>query len=96
MLLPNAKTIYEVPLTLEKEGIGDVITDRLGIGKKRPKLKNWEKFVKKSLKKPEKTYRIGVVAKYLNNQDTYMSVFEALKGSGLARVCYCKNRLDRC
>ncbi len=81
VLLPNAETIYQVPLTLEETGIGDVITKRLGLGSKKPHLDEWRAFVDKALAKPPKKFRIGVVAKYLNNQDTYMSVFEALRSA---------------
>lgn len=81
VLLPNAKSIYEVPLTIEDEGIGKVITKRLGLPNKKPDLKQWRTFVNKALSTPKKTYRVGVVAKYLNNQDTYMSVFEALRAA---------------
>lgn len=81
VLLPNAKSIYEVPLTLEDNGIGDVIVKRLGLKDRKPDLKQWRKFVERALATPSKSYRIGVVAKYLNNQDTYMSVFEALRAA---------------
>lgn len=81
VLLPNAETIYEVPLTLEKNGIGDVIVRRLGLKNHKPDLKAWNKVVKDALSEPSVVYEVGVVAKYLNNQDTYMSVFEALKSA---------------
>lgn len=81
VLLPNAKTIYEVPLTLEKDGIGDVIVKRLGLKNHKADLAGWKAFVKKALSEPAEVYEIAVVAKYLNNQDTYMSVFEALRAA---------------
>ncbi len=81
VLLPNAQTIYQVPLTLEENGIGDVITKRLGLTSKKPDLTEWTAFVDRALAKPAKHYKIGIVAKYLNNQDTYMSVFEALRAA---------------
>ena len=81
VLLPNAKSIYEVPLTLEDNGIGDVITKRLGLKSKKADLKDWRTFVKKALSSPSVVYEVAVVAKYLNNQDTYMSVFEALRAA---------------
>lgn len=84
VLLPNAQTIYQVPLTLEENGIGDVITKRLGLKSKSAQLKEWEGMVKHAIAEPKKTYSIGVVAKYLNNQDTYMSVFEALRSAAWA------------
>jgi CTP synthase len=84
VLLPNAETIYEVPLTLEQTGIAKYITKRLSLGSKRPKHKDWSKMVKSALKKPGKTVKVGVVAKYLDNQDTYISVFEALRAAAWA------------
>lgn len=80
-LLPNAASIYEVPLTLEDTGIADVITDRLGIKVKKPNLKEWREVVSRATSDYKKTIKIAVVAKYMDNQDTYMSVFEALRSA---------------
>lgn len=80
-LLPNADTIYEVPLTLEDTGIADVITDHLGLKAKKPDLKDWRKVVKQATTKHDKTIKIGFIAKYMDNTDTYMSVFEALRSA---------------
>jgi CTP synthase len=81
-LLPNAKSIYEVPLTLEDSGVADVICKRLNLGAHKPDLTEWRKVVAKAVGEQKHHVRIGVVAKYLDNQDTYMSVFEALKAAG--------------
>ncbi len=83
-LLPNAPTIYQVPLTLEDAGIGKVVTRRLGLRSGQPELNAWRRTVKSALAKYRKTVRIGVIAKYLDNQDTYMSLTEALRTSGWA------------
>lgn len=80
-LLPNAETIYEVPLTLESQGIDDVIVSRLGLKAGKPNLKEWKQVVERAKNGHSRTFRIGIVAKYMNNQDTYMSVFEALKAA---------------
>jgi CTP synthase len=82
ILLPNADTIYEVPLTIENRGIGDVLTDRLMLGKLKPNLKDWESLVGQAKDSSAPKVKVGVVAKYLNNEDTYMSVFEALASAG--------------
>jgi CTP synthase len=82
-LLPNAKSIYEVPLTLEDEGLGDVICKRLGIKSKKVDLKQWRDVVKRATTEHGKTVTVGVVAKYMDNTDTYMSVFEALRAAAL-------------
>ncbi len=79
--LPNAPSIYEVPLTLEDTGIAKVIGDKLGIKVKRPKLHEWRGVVKRAKTRFRRTVTVGVVAKYMDNQDTYMSVFEALRAA---------------
>jgi CTP synthase len=83
-LLPNAKTIYQVPLTLEETGIASVICKELGLKDKKPDLSSWEKMVDNALGEHPKRVTVGVVAKYLDNQDTYMSVFEALRAAAWA------------
>ena len=80
-LLPNAKSIYEVPLTLEDTGIADVITKLLDVKTAKPHLKEWRVVVDRATTSYQKTVKVGVVAKYMDNTDTYMSVFEALKSA---------------
>ncbi|MCA9345974.1 CTP synthase [Candidatus Saccharibacteria bacterium] len=84
VLLPNARTIYEVPLTLENRGIGRVITQKLSLKSSKPHLKAWQDLVGRATDEYAPVVKVGVVAKYLNNQDTYMSVFEALKAAAWA------------
>lgn len=81
-LLPNASNIYEVPLTLEDSGLASVICDQLDLKISKPHLREWRHMVKEATKPHKKQVTVGVVAKYLDNQDTYMSVFEALKAAG--------------
>jgi CTP synthase len=83
-ILPNARTVYEVPLTLEEQGIGEYIVSKLKLNAKKPKHDSWKKLVDSIIATPKKTYHVGVVAKYLDNQDTYMSVFEALRAGSWA------------
>ncbi len=79
--LPTAETVYEVPLRMEDSGIGDYITKKLKLGKKKADLKAWSQMVDK-IKSEKKELEIGIVAKYLSHEDTYMSVFEALRAAG--------------
>lgn len=81
-LLPNASSIYQVPLTLEDDGIGEVLCEQLGLPKGKPDLTAWQQTVQRATAAHVHTARVGVVAKYLDNQDTYMSVFEALRSAG--------------
>ena len=80
-MLPNAPSIYEVPLTLEDTDIAEVISDRLHIKVKRPDLKAWREVVKRAQTDYKKTVTVGIIAKYMDNQDTYMCVFEALRSA---------------
>lgn len=80
-LLPNAKSIYQVPLTLEDTGIADVLCDRLGVRAKKPDLKEWRALVDNALSKPSKKVTVGMIAKYMDNNDTYLSVTEALSAA---------------
>lgn len=84
VLLPNASTIYQVPLTLEEAKIADVFIKRLALRPDKPDMKEWQRVVKSALTKYRKTIRIGAIAKYLDNQDTYMSLSEALVAAGWA------------
>jgi CTP synthase len=80
-LLPNASSIYQVPLTLEDTGLADVICKRLGLDVKKPELTEWRAMVQKATNAQAPVVKVGVVAKYMDNTDTYMSVFEALKAA---------------
>ncbi len=83
-LLPNAPSIYEVPLTLEDTGIADVLCRRLGLHAHKANLTDWREVVRKATGEQKKHLKVGIIAKYLDNQDTYMSVFEALRAAGWA------------
>lgn len=80
-ILPNASTVYEVPLTLEDQGIADYVIEKLNLHTKRPSLKTWREVAKRATTDFDTKITVGVVAKYLDNQDTYMSVFEALRSA---------------
>jgi CTP synthase len=86
-LLPNAPSIYEVPLTLEDTGIADEICRQLGLKVKKPNLKAWREVVTRATSPQTHTVTVGLVAKYLDNTDTYMSVFEALKAAAWKNDC---------
>lgn len=82
-LLPNAKTIYEVPLTLEDSGLANVITKRLNLKGGPVDLTQWRDVVKRAQTSFDKSVTVGIVAKYMDNTDTYMSVFEALRSAAM-------------
>ncbi|MFZ1302112.1 MAG: CTP synthase [Candidatus Microsaccharimonas sp.] len=80
ILLANAKTVFEVPLTIYASGIGPVL-ERFTDNHKKPDLSKWRKLVEAQETHHPKTVNIGMVAKYLDNEDTYISVLEALKAA---------------
>ncbi len=80
-VLPNAETVYEVPLILEEKGVGKYIVKRLKLHTKKPDNREWEKMVESVKTNYQKKVKVGVVAKYLGNEDTYMCVFEALESA---------------
>jgi CTP synthase len=87
-LLPNADTIYRVPLTLEDSGIAETLMKRLKLtGAHNPDLDDWRKVVERATHQYKYTVRVGFVAKYMDNTDTYMSVFEALQSAAWASEC---------
>jgi len=81
ILLPNASTVFEVPLSIAASGINGVLSDFTG-NTKRPNLNKWKKIVQAQTKQHDNTVTIGLVAKYMDNEDTYISVLEAIKAAG--------------
>jgi CTP synthase len=80
--LVTAETIYEVPLMLEETGLSGLIIDRLGLEAKDVDLNDWREMVAK-LKTPKEPVNIAIVGKYVELQDAYYSVREALCHAGL-------------
>lgn len=75
-------SIYEVPLSLHEQQLDQKICDLLGLPKAKTDLSKWEKMLEK-IKTPKGKIRIGVVGKYIQHQDAYKSVFEALRHGGI-------------
>jgi CTP synthase len=80
--LVTAETIYEVPLMLEEAGLSNLIVQRLGLEAKGVDLTEWRQMVTK-LKTPKEPISIALVGKYVELQDAYYSVREALCHAGL-------------
>ncbi|BAI80507.1 CTP synthase [Deferribacter desulfuricans SSM1] len=79
----DASTIYQVPLLLHKEGIDKIVLEKLKMEERDIDLSAWEDVVYR-LKNPEDTVTIGVVGKYINLKDAYISLNEALIHGGIA------------
>jgi CTP synthase len=74
----DSPNIYAIPLVLKEEGLDDFVLEHLGIEAPGPDLSDWEAMVWR-IDHPEITVRIGLVGKYVDLPDTYLSVIEALK-----------------
>ncbi len=76
---PDAGTIYEVPLVLEDKNIGELIVNRIGldIEADSSKLDDWAKIVD-SLRITDPEVTIGIVGKYVELEDSYISIRESL------------------
>ncbi len=74
----DVSCIYEVPLYFHKEGIDDLIADRLNIWSRQPDLSAWQRIVDRFKKPAHGHVRIGIVGKYVHLKDAYKSLHEAL------------------
>ena len=82
-------SLYEIPLSLEEEGLAEQVLKRLKIQCHEKDLSDWQEMVNKS--KVKKTaINIALVGKYIELQDAYLSVVEALKHSAIANYANLK------
>lgn len=88
---PDARSIYEVPLTLEKQGVADYIIDKMKLVPLTTKrnMKDWEKFLNNVLE-PKKEICIALVGKYTALADSYLSHLEAFTHAGAKQSCKIK------
>jgi CTP synthase len=76
-------TIYEVPLMFARQGLDDMIVKKLGLQAAERDLRRWSELVE-TIKKPDATVTIGIVGKYVELEDSYKSLHEALVHGGIA------------
>ena len=79
----TASSIYEVPLMLESEGVADFIAERLGLSVAAPDLEEWRRLVDQ-IRQPKPALKVALVGKYVELEDAYMSVREALRHAAWA------------
>lgn len=77
----TAPSLYEVPLWLEEEGLADVVCQHLHLENRKPDLSDWNSMIKR-VKNCDKKVTIGLVGKYVELEDAYLSVAEALRHGG--------------
>jgi len=86
---PDVESIYDVPANYEKDGMGDILCDILGLPPRDSDLRDWQKFVDTS-KNSKIELKVAVVGKYFETgdfvlADSYISVLEAIKAAGYSQ-----------
>ncbi|MGH3441200.1 MAG: CTP synthase [Nitriliruptorales bacterium] len=79
----DCDSLYEVPLMMHEEGLDDVVCRRLGLPSAEPQIDEWRAMVDR-VRAARETVTIGLVGKYVELRDAYLSVAEALRHGGLA------------
>ena len=77
-----AHSIYELPHMLKQEGLDTLVTRFLGLDAPAPKLDQWEEVVHRLIH-PKHRVKIGMIGKYVDLQDSYLSVNESLVHGGI-------------
>ena len=85
----NVESIYQVPLILDRQGMGDFVCQRLGYKCDKADFTEWQKVVDAILK-PEHEVKIALIGKYAGLSDSYVSMSEALRHGGAA----CRTRVS--
>jgi CTP synthase len=79
----DAEILYEIPLVLHEEGLDDYVCEVLHLDQHQGDLTEWQALVDR-IRAADEEVRIGLVGKYVNLPDAYLSVVEALKHGGYA------------
>ncbi|MEG3859859.1 CTP synthase [Microcoleus sp. herbarium12] len=82
----DAKSIYEVPLMMEQEGLAEQTINLLKLEPRQPDLTQWQTLVKR-LYSPSHKIDIALVGKYVRLNDAYLSVVEALRHGAISIGC---------
>ncbi|OGW81128.1 MAG: CTP synthase [Omnitrophica bacterium RIFCSPLOWO2_12_FULL_44_17] len=79
----DARTIYEVPLLFQEQGLDKVICHMLHMDYRAGNLNDWRDYVVRRVLEPKNQVTIGVVGKYIELQDAYKSIYEAVVHGGI-------------
>ncbi|MBD2391678.1 CTP synthase [Aphanizomenon flos-aquae NRERC-008] len=80
---PDARSIYEVPVILEREGLAEQVLNLLQMEQRQPNLSQWEMMVER-MYNPKYSVEIAIVGKYVRLSDAYLSVVESLRHAAIA------------
>ena len=80
----TARSIYEVPMLMEEQGLDTIVLRKLAMEDKPKDMQGWHDMVDRILKKYDKKVTIAVVGKYVALQDAYISITESLRHAAVA------------
>ena len=80
----TVNNLYEVPIMLEREGLAKAVCNKLNLKNKESNNDNWEKMINKVKNIKDKSINVAIVGKYVELEDSYLSVIESLKHGGFA------------
>ena len=80
----TARSIYEVPMLMEEQGLDTIVLRKLEMEDKPKDMQGWHDMVASILKKYDKKVTIAVVGKYVALQDAYISITESLRHAAVA------------
>ncbi len=80
---PDASSIYEVPLILEKDGLAERVLELLKLPQREQDLSQWQTLVER-MYRPKRCIDIALVGKYIRLNDAYLSVVEALRHAAIS------------
>lgn len=80
---PDIRSVYELPLVLDDQGLGDYLSERMRLKTKRPNWKGWRRMLE-GFVNPKHQVKIAICGKYAELADSYVSINEALRHAGAA------------
>lgn len=80
---PDAPSIYDIPKTLHQQGLDSYVLDYFGMDRQEADFTEWDRLLR-TVHEPSHQVRIGLVGKYIDLPDAYLSVSEALRAGGFA------------
>ena len=92
--LLTTDTIYEVPLILEEAGLGQFLVQELSLPEHEPVMREWRELVA-TIKRPRPEITIGLVGKYVELHDAYLSVVRILTSCWLVSRCGYSSKMDQ-
>ena len=83
----DVSSIYEIPLIFKNQGLDKIILKHFGLKARHSDLNHWQERVVDKVLYPKHKTTIAVVGKYIELQDAYKSIYEALRHGGIANDC---------